>query len=274
MRNSGRNLLMWLALAAIGCFALVQSLKLGQLADASWPIFLLGIAGAIIVPIASVLALWSLALLAGHSKLRRGQRLLARWHVSDAEWRRFLKFEALRSASHDGLGNDVDPAKEDSSRGIDVLFGETGVAVGKYYQVLRRGGIPGLHALYWLPEPADPQCLEFHVIYPRRYGVGTRLCVRVPIAGSAHGEARRVYDHFSPFLVPRPALALRNPGRTFRIATAIIIVSILSTAWALSAGAGSGDSIAMLAALIVSPIVGLAALVIALATWMMTRRGS
>lgn len=272
MRNPERKMLIWLALAALGWAAIAQSFAGSRRLDEDWAVAALGIGGAILIPFGTVYAVWALMLWRGRSRLRGGHRLLGRWHLSEDEWRRFTRFDPIRATSGEGLANDFNPARQDSSRGIDVLIGETGVAIGDYYQVLRRGGIPGLRALYWLPEPADPQCLEFHVIYPRRHGGGAPVCVRVPIASSAHGEARLAFDHFAPLLAPREALALRNPARTIRIALVVVVVSALGAAWGIARGGGNdSSSIATLIAGVISAIVGLTALAIAIATWMVSR---
>lgn len=273
MRNPGRKLVIWLVLAALGWAAIAQSFAASRRLDEDWLVVALGIAGAVLIPFGTVYAVWALALLLGRSKLRRGHGELGRWHLSDEEWRRFTRFDPIRAASGEGLANDFHPVRQDSSRGIDVIIGETGVAIGDYYQALRRGGLPGLRALYWLPEPADPQCLEFHVIYPRRHGGGTPVCVRVPIASSAHGEARLAFDHFAPLLAPREPLALRNPARTIRIMLVIVLVSALGAAWGWAGAAGDG-SIAMLLVGVVSAIVGVTAMTVAVATWIMSRRSS
>ena len=130
MRNPGRKLLIWLALAARGWAAIAQSFAASRRLDEDWLVVALGISGAILIPFGMVYAVWALALLLGRSKLRRGHGLLGRWHLSDEEWPRFTRFDPIRAASGEGLANDFQPARQDSSRGIDVLIGETGVAIG------------------------------------------------------------------------------------------------------------------------------------------------
>jgi hypothetical protein len=268
--------LVWLALAALGWIAIAQSFAASRRADDDWLIVVLGVAGAILIPFGTVYSVWALLLWRGRSKLRSGDRLLGRWHLTEDEWRRFTRFDPIRAGSGDGLANDFNPARQDSSHGVDVVVGETGVAVGDYYQVLRRGGLPGLRAIYWLPEPADPQCLEFHVVYPRRHGGGTPICVRVPIASSAHGEARQAFDHFSPLLAPGEPLALRNPGRTIRIALAVVGIAAAGAAWGIAQGVGGSDgaSVAALVGGVIAAIVALTALAVAIATGIMSRTKS
>jgi hypothetical protein len=272
MRNPGRSLLTWLAVAILGSLAIYASFGSSRAIGEDWIVAALGVAGVIMVPLGVVYTMWALALLRGRSKLRGGHRLLARWHVSPEEWRRFIAFDRIRAASAPGLANDFRAARIDADRGVELLVGETGIAIGDYYQALRRGGLPGLHAFYWLPDPADPQCLEFHVVYPRRFGPGTRLCVRAPVAGSAHEAARRVQHHFDGLLRPMEPLALRNPALTIRISMTVALVFGLGAAWGILNGRASGDGIMALMTGVISAIIAVTALAFAATTMIMTRR--
>lgn len=273
MRNPGRKLLIWLAIAVLGWVAIAASFDASRRLDEDWTVAVLGVTGVILFPVGLVYMAWALALLRGQTKLRHGHRLLARWHVEAEEWQQFIAFDRIRAGSGSGLANDYRPEKQDHTRGVEVLIGETGLAIGDLYQVLRRGGLPALHGCYWLPAPADPQCLEFHVVYPRRAGPGTRLCVRVPIAASAHGAARQVFDHFEPMLRPRESIALRNPHRTMAVASTIAVAGGVASIWGFSTGnAANGAGIVALTTGVICVIVAVTAGAIAVVTLISSRR--
>ena len=272
MRNPGQKALLWLLVMAAGIVLLSQTFSPDRITNQGWPTYAMIFAGIMMTMFGLVYALWALILLVGRARLLAGHRRLGQWHVSADEWRRFVAFDAIRAGSAPNLANDFKPSRQNWDNGIDVIVGETSILVGDFYQPLRRGGLPGLLAIYWLPEPADPQCLEFHVFYPRRSGPGRRLCVRAPIARSAIEEARRVYDHFEPLLRPKPSIALRNPPLTIAICLALALVFAGIAAWGFSrAGNGIQDDAAMFAA-IIGTIIAPAALILALVTFLLSRR--
>jgi len=274
MRNPGTRALIWLALLAGGIFLLVLTFAADRRLDQSWTTYAMAIAGIMLIPFALVYSIWSLLLVLGRSRLSSGHRQLAEWHVSPDEWRRFCEFDRIRAGSGPGLGNDFNPNRQEASGGIDVRIGEKGLLVGDFYQVLRRGGLPGLRAVYWLPAPADPECLEFHILYPRKSGGGVPLCLRVPIARVAREDASRVYDHFEPLLRPRVPLVRRKPGLIISVSLAIALALCAPTAWAWSRAANGIQGNAELFALIMGAIVIPAALIMALATYLLSRRTS
>lgn len=49
----------------------------------------------------------------------------------------------------------------------------------------------------WLNAPADPECLELTVDYPRgRYGGTLRLTLRVPVPASARSAGIHAFEHY------------------------------------------------------------------------------
>jgi hypothetical protein len=273
MRNPQAKVWIYLLLAALGIAAVVYGFEPHQRLGVDRVKTGLAIGGMIVMPIALVQLATALLLASGRSKLQAGTDLLARWLVTPAEWERFRAFDRIRAAAAPGLANDIVYDDERPERAIEVRVGKHSVQVGDSYHVLRPWGIPGLQQIYWLPAPADPECLEFHVIYPRRYGAGLRLAVRFPVSPAARADAVRVYEYFAPRLVRRPSLAMRNPPKTIVISL-IVAFFAASGAWLGFARAkvGDGTDIGPLMAAIVGSITAPAALLVALLTIIMSRR--
>ena len=276
LRNPARKILLYLALVGAGILLIYLGGARWDGSAESWFGFLLMLAGLLSVAFGAVYLVMALVYARGRAKLLAGRGLIARWHVAAGEWERFVTIDRLRRETDAGFANDFNAAKQASDRGVDVVVGRTGVAVGDYYQTLRRGGLPGLVALYWLPPPADPQCLEFHARYPRgRYGGSVPICIRFPIARGAEADARRVYDHFEPLLRPREAIALRNPALTIRIALAVALAGAIAAGLGFaSAGSGGEVNVTATIAAVIGGILVLPALAVALATFVLSRRRS
>ena len=221
MRNPQFKIWIYLLLAALGIVAVVYGFEPHQRIGDDRVKTGLAIVGLIVTPISLVQLATALLLARGQSKLRAGIDLLGQWMITPDEWERFRMFDRIRAASAPGLINDICYDEERPERAVEVRLGKHSVQVGDSYQVLRQWGIPGMHQIYWLPAPADPECLEFHVIYPRRHGGGVRMTVRFPVSPAARADAVRAYEYFAPRLVLRPALALRNPPRTIMICSIV-----------------------------------------------------
>jgi len=182
----------------------------------------------------------AMALLAarGHARLSAGIGRIAGWHVTAAEWDRFRAFDALRAKQHISLIGDFAIRKHTPESGVNVIVGRRQIIVDGSYHTLSRFGLPALTAVYWLPAPADPECLEFALLYPGgRYGGARRVSLRVPVPAAARNEGVRVYRHFHALVPPpRPALAFRRPR--------LVIGGGLGVTLAAAAAAGAGWVIA------------------------------
>jgi hypothetical protein len=154
-----------------------------------------------------------------------------------------------------------------------VIVGETSLLVDQSYHVLRPGGLPELREVRWLDGP--PTCLEFALLYPRgRYGGTLPLTLRVPVPPGARALARRVVDHFEPRLRRRPALALRNPRTTYRVCAILLVAAAAMGAagYALARALPGDDPLVPLVLLIGGVGLGAFALILVLATFLLTRR--
>ena len=233
----------------------------------------LAIGGLIVLPVALVQLATAFFLGRGQAKLQAGTDLLARWLVTPDEWERFRTFDRIRAGSATGLANDIVYDEERPERAVEVRIGKHSAQVGDSYHVLRPWGVPGLQQLYWLPAPADPECLEFHVVYPRRYGSGVWMTVRIPISPAARADAIRVYEHFAPRMVRKQALALRNPPRTIGICMIVAFTAAGAAWWGFARGhAGGGQDMAPLAAAVAGTIIAPVALLLAFLTIILSRR--
>lgn len=162
--------------------------QLGQVAG-----LLIGMAAVSLAGMSFLILLWALLAAFGHARLLAGKGVIARWHVSPAEWERFRAFDAIRAAQDLSLRNSLRIRQTTPPGGVDVIVGRRQVMIDGSYEGLR--GV--LRAVSWLPAPADPECLEFAVRYPRGRSGGTlNLSLRIPVPASARSEGVRVFEHY------------------------------------------------------------------------------
>jgi len=275
MRNPLRKacyfLIAGLAGAALVWFGAVREERIGEDWTAIVPILL----GLTVAPFAFLFMVQALFAALGKARLLAGHRALARWHVYPAEWEQFRALDARRSGGDSALVNDLWVRKAVPAESVEVIVGETGLLVDGSYHGLRPGGLPELREVRWLDGP--PTCLEFSLVYPRsRYGGTVPTTLRVPVPAGSRGAAQRVVDHFRPRLVRKPALALRNPPKTYRICAVLFAaaaaMAAIGYAWARSLRDG-GDPLVPLILLIGGVGLGAFALLLALAVWLTTRPG-
>lgn len=176
----------------------------------------------------SFFLLWFALAAVGRLRLLGGKSAIARWHVSAADWERFRAFDAARSAQHETLLNEFPIRDITPAEGVDVIVGRRQLIVDGSYHAL--SGLPSVSAVHWLPAPADPECLEFALAYPRgRFGGTRRMSLRVPVPAASREEGVSVYWHYHvPVTKPRQGLVFRRPGQVFGwcIAFAAIAASI------------------------------------------------
>jgi hypothetical protein len=155
-----------------------------------------------------------------------------------------------------------------------VIVGEKSALVDGSYHPLSPRGLPELRWVGWLDGP--PLCLEFGLLYPRsRYGSSVPTTLRIPVPAGALAAGRRIFTHFERLTRRHPPIALRNPPRTYRVC-ALLAVGSAATAgigYALARALPDGaDPLVPLTLLIGGTIVGVFALILALATFLLTRR--
>lgn len=176
------------------------------------------IIGVICLPVAVlsfVILLMCLFAALGHARLMGGKGVIARWHVTASEWDRFRAFDAIRSAQDATLFNELGIRERTPAEGVEVVVGRRQLIVdGSYHALI---GMPSLSAVYWLPAPAEPECLEFALVYPRgRYGGTWRVSLRVPVPAASREAGVRLYWHYHASIPkPQPGLVFRRPRLVF-----------------------------------------------------------
>jgi hypothetical protein len=271
MRAPGKKLVIYLALLALGVVLAVYGFDAEQKIGEDWQSTGMAVAGLILIPICAVQAVFALLHTIGQMRLLLGHNALARWHVSASAW---WQAEALdpQWLAQSKLPNDLTVTRSLIDRGIDVIVGTKSLLVGDSYYPLRQWAIPQLHGLR-LVEDSDPGCLEFHILYPRRYGPGVRLAVRVPFTREVRPEAVRAYEYFAPRYVPKVAPALRRPRRTIAVSLVMSAIAAGAAAWGFGENyAGRTSDVAPLIAAVVGSIVAPVGLIFALATFLLARK--
>lgn len=273
MRNPGTKIWIYLAMLVVGGGFFVAGASAINRWGEEWLPIVTFIIGATLAPISLSFLIYALLHTRGLAKLRAGEDIIARWSVLPQEWEQFRVFDRIRAESGLNLGNDLTYDDERPPLPVEVIVGRKSALIGDSYHVLRKGGIPFIYALYWLPRPADPECLEFHIAYPRHRTTSVRLTLRFPVPLRYRAEGIRVYEHFEPMLRPKLSLALRNPGATIRIALVVVAVCASSFAWAIwQAERSDGNDIVPLIVAVVGAIFGTTALLVALLTFLLSPR--
>lgn len=272
MRNPARKALYCL-LALIAGVALIRfgALREERIGE-HWTAIVALALGFTLAPFGFVFLIQALFATRGRARLLAGHRVIARWHVHPIEWERFRALDNRRAGEDFALGNDLWVRRAKPSDPIEVIVGETSLLIDDSYHVLRPGGLPELRDIRWLEGP--PACLEFGLRYPRgRYGGTLPMTLRVPVPPSGREGARRVVAYFEPRLHRRPGLALRNPPRTYRVCAVLLVLAIAAAAGGYALAA-SDSPLVPLGLLIGGIVLAVFAVVLALATFLLTRPGS
>lgn len=272
MRNPLRKALYCLlALLAAGVLIRVGigiERRIGGHWQAIVPLFL----GLTIAPFALVTLVQVLFAARGRARLLRGGG--AGWRVYRGEWRQFRDLDRRRSAESFSMGNDMRIREDEPLEPVEVIVGEKSALVDGSYHSLSPRGLPALRCVGWLEGP--PTCLEFLLLYPRGgYGGTVPMTLRIPVPSGARADARRILPHFELLTRRSPGLALRNPSRTYRICAALVLGAAAAAAAArLHAGSlpDGAEPMVPLGVLVASAVLAVFGIVLALATFILTRR--
>lgn len=207
-------------------------------------------------------------------RLRSGVAIIARWHVDADTWRRFCELNH-HMAETDGIPvNMLDVPDKVPADGVEVIVAEYGVEIGGDFHHLPRRGSPRIEHAYL--REGDPVCIVLVVKYPGGgYGASgmprpaTWLSLRFPVQPGVRHDARRVVAHYVAMEAesrPRPAIALRHPRLSRKIAFVVLALCVLSFAAGMLMHRELG-LIGMLMA-IVGAIVGIGAAIILIAVQM------
>lgn len=215
MRRPALKACIWLVsgLIGVGLLWLANNLSGDTSKVVTGVCFCVGIAVVVVSPF---LLIQSILAAIGTQRLLAGHGVIAQWHVPNSTWEQFAKLDAERNRQSSLLVNDFHLRANPSPDGAEVIVGRRQLIVDGSYHVLRPRGIPELRGVRWLGAPADPECLEFDISYPRKYG-STRLCLRVPVPFTARDQANRTYYHFQSIIPQRhDGYAFRKPDKTIR----------------------------------------------------------
>ncbi len=270
MRNPARKalycLLALLAGAALIWFGAAREQRVGESWTAIAPLAL----GFTLAPFGFVFLVQALFAIRGQALLLAGHGVIARWHVYPADWEQFRKLDARRSGERFSLANDLWIRKATPPEGVDVIVGEKSILIDHSYHVLRPGGLPELREVRWLEGP--PTCLEFALRYPRgRYGGTVTFTLRVPVPAGSRGVALKVFAHFERVTRRSPPIALRNPPKTYRVCAILAVAAVAAAGLGYAIVRGAGPLLPMVL-LIGGTILAFFAAVLALATFLLTRR--
>ncbi len=196
MRNPLRKAGISFGLIILGVGAALAAIfNYGRLGNAAGTI--IGVLGFAIAMISFVVLFWSLFAAVGYARLRAGRGIIARWHVTPAEWERFRAFDSTRAAQAPELRNELRVRREIPPEGVDVIVGCRQLIVDRSYHALRAWASPSFRGVNWVSAPADPECLEFSLVYPRgRYGGTFTMTLRVPVPAQARADGVRVFEHY------------------------------------------------------------------------------
>ena len=273
MRNPGRKIWLFLALMLSGVGLCALAIQQVDRSPINLRVAVVGAIGLTLALIGLTQMMFALLHTRGRAKLLAGENVLTRWAVTPDEWEKFRVFDRIRAATPGTFGNDLSYDDEPPSQSVEIIVGRKSALIGDSYHVIRRGGIPITYALYWLPAPADPECLEFHIFYLRHRALSVRKTLRFPVPLRFRAEGIKVFEHFAPLMPRGPGIAVRRPALTIGVALAVAAVSASLFAWGAARIAdGARQELAPLMSAIFGGMFGIAALLIALITALLARR--
>jgi hypothetical protein len=131
-----------------------------------------------------------------YRRLLRGADELARWRVSESEWRAFVALaERFNATVQPGVAGWTVEGKDDPGPGgVEVIFGRASVAVGDDFETLPERGSIEVWGPAWVEGP--PAFLEFGMRMPAADDTTTTRAIRVPVAAGAEAEARAVMNYY------------------------------------------------------------------------------
>ncbi|MGZ8285865.1 MAG: hypothetical protein ACXW27_15510 [Allosphingosinicella sp.] len=274
MRNPARKALYCLTALLAGAALIWFGASRHQRAGEDWTSIVPLVLGFTLAPFGFVFLIQALFAMRGRARLLAGHKVIARWHVYPAEWEQFRGLDSGRAAERISLGNDLWVRKAAPREPVEVIVGEKSALVDGSYHPLSPRGLPELRGVRWLEGP--PACLEFELRYPRsRYGSPVTTTLRIPVPASARAAAGQVFGHFERLTRRSPPLALRNPPKTYRICALLVFGAAAAggVGYWLTRGLPDGaDPLVPLGLLIGATILGVFAIILALATWLLTRR--
>jgi hypothetical protein len=201
VRRPDRSARICLALLVVSVIALVSGILAMNSAGAetafSGIAIALGLLGSSIFFFLLLNFVWGMRVF---DAIKRGENVVARWTVPADEFDRFRENEAGHAAI--GHPNDYKPPRSTPPGGVEVIFAKDGMIIGDTFFGLATTGLSHFRQVGIVP--GDPLCLGFQtaLMTGRQQSSGTPAfstvlsLLRIPVANSAHPEAKAVLDHY------------------------------------------------------------------------------
>lgn len=160
---------------------------------------------------------------------RRGERVIGRWRVSKSDLSRFAANEALRLAVGRSQRNHWHRPARLPDEGLEIIFTDTGVVVGRAYFPLVTTGVLKFGGVRVLPE--SPLAIAFDMTLtsataePSLRILRDRSELRLPASSLARSEFLRVADHFRRVDAREIVVEPRRHTAALRIGLAMVPIS-------------------------------------------------
>lgn len=212
--------------------------------------------------------LWGYRVLAA---ARRGEKVIGRWTVTQAEVEAFRGDDKRRADA--GHENDYKLPKKTPPDGLEVIFTDNAVIVGGTYFGLVTTGMLKFEGVQMLPD--NPLALEFGTVMTSFSGGSAmrvhrfRGLLRVPVSRTGRGEAVKVLDHFSAVDQRKTLVNPNFYARRIRwgLIAALLFFPIAAAGFALNEAGVKGEVPLLMA--VTGVIAGIGGLVLALLAWML-----
>jgi hypothetical protein len=277
VRNPGRNLLIALAITLISWAAVAWGFSQieGDGVEPSWSGAMAGIGllPAILGPFVVLNFWWGIQVFAS---IRRGESVMARWHIPAAHLTDFRVEDEKRSSHGLAYFNDWTPPRKVPPEGINVHFTRNGVLVHDTYFGLSNFGPYRFERVGILPgHPLSIEFLTTSLVVNRFSARQTRSVLRLPIPSAEDPEALKVLDHYRQVLAGKVS---SNPDfypNRVRVglAAALVLLPIAGLGAALDQNGFVEVDVPSIIT-IFGGVFGLGALLLALIAWVLGRKAA
>lgn len=204
--------------------------------------------------------------------VRRGENAIARWTVTVPELVEFSIDDKMRNAAGMETLNDWTPPREPTSSDIDVVFVADGVLVGDTYFALVTTGLFRFSNVWMQAGRLPTVAFRTFTTYANRFSTRTTMGeLRIPVSRLAGEAAVKVVTHFER-VGAREVIV--NPGfyrsrMRFGLIAAPICFAIAALGYVLDPNGLNGDISAPVIMLAGGIVLGIGALVLAVAAKLM-----
>lgn len=276
IRNPQRSVLICVAVALLSwasiAWGVVEMRAEGQETSGSGLKIGLAMLPAIIAPLMALNFWGGMRVIAS---IRRGGKTIARWTVSAADLAAFAASNKARNAMGSEHHNDWSPPRDLPSSGIDITFVPDAVLVGDTYFALVTMGPFRFSHVWMLSEGAPAIAFRTLLTLANRFGARTTAGeLRIPVPASARPEAAKVVAHFEAVaagkVIPNPDFYPRR--MRFGLVAAPIFLALAAVGFASGPSDFSDGDISIASLMVIVGLTaGIAALILALAAWMLGR---